>query len=539
MRVLLLGVVTVLTGLLVIEAIAFLALFAWRFVLLGYGSRMAWIGTSLLATVALVIGARALRRRRFRFGLRVIFVLVSLAGLLSWWLASYLPKRWEDQRVHRYMAIVKTYHPRLYGPQYRGQHYSAYFEIFEPPNELAFCDMDFGGTPLTDQELADLAGYPGLIGLNLRGTRVTDHGMGCVSQFPILARIDVSATPVTAAGIEQLCHVPTLSSLTVDANQLRQLANVSDDALPQVSQLWLDIDSIDDQAISDLERWKKLDSLVILHAGITDDGLAHVGRVTTLRHLHLEDCTGVTDAGLKHLRNLHRLEVLCIFNHNTTHSGGARRLHELLPNCGILVDQFPGAPYVRGPRHTKRAGSGEEWRDALWASCKWIQKVTPDAPAREDKGEKWTKASDSRTYRQQIPVVPATSRKSVPAATAGEPEQNLVEAGRQQLKDNKYIPMPVYSRRGNLGIIRLVQSVLGDLEHGLVQAHFGDLEDAIVVLGHIELTDTRLKLRDGYVFFNVDRTGPMKVGDFELKKGECVLFGNGRFRKLDVVVSVE
>jgi hypothetical protein len=48
-----------------------------------------------------------------------------------------------------------------------------------------------------------------------------------------------------------------------------------------------------------------------------------------------------------------------------------------------------------------------------------------------------------------------------------------------------------------------------------------------------------LKLENGYVFFNVDKTGPVKVGDFELKKGECVLFDNGKLSKLDIVVSVK
>jgi hypothetical protein len=101
----------------------------------------------------------------------------------------------------------------------------------------------------------------------------------------------------------------------------------------------------------------------------------------------------------------------------------------------------------------------------------------------------------------------------------------LVEAGRQQLK-NKYTPIPVYSRKGALGIIRL----MGDV---------GKLEDAIVIFQDRDLTDSYLKLENGYVFFNVDKTGPVKVGDFELKKGECVLFDNRNFSKLDIVVSVK
>ncbi len=43
----------------------------------------------------------------------------------------------------------------------------------------------------------------------------------------------------------------------------------------------------------------------------------------------------------------------------------------------------------------------------------------------------------------------------------------------------------------------------------------------------------------GDVFFNVDKIGPLKVGEVELKKGECVLFANGQFKKLDLVVEVK
>jgi hypothetical protein len=135
------------------------------------------------------------------------------------------------------------------------------------------------------------------------------------------------------------------------------------------------------------------------------------------------------------------------------------------------------------------------------------------------------KFEQKSTPSDKVEVVPSKPEKSIPADTAGEPDKILVEAGRQQLKD-KYTPMPVYSRKGALGIIRLTREN-------------GKLEDAIVILQDRDLTDSYLKLENGYVFFNVDKTGPVKVGDFELKKGECVLFDNGKLSKLDIVVSVK
>jgi hypothetical protein len=120
-------------------------------------------------------------------------------------------------------------------------------------------------------------------------------------------------------------------------------------------------------------------------------------------------------------------------------------------------------------------------------------------------------------------VEPATS---IPAATSGKADSRLVEGGRQQLEKLQYSPMPLYSKAGTLGIVRLAD------------ANNAILENAIVILGgEILLTNTRLKLSDGNVFFNVDTTGPAKVGDFEIKKGECVLFKDGKFSKLNTVIS--
>ncbi len=120
------------------------------------------------------------------------------------------------------------------------------------------------------------------------------------------------------------------------------------------------------------------------------------------------------------------------------------------------------------------------------------------------------------------PSEPATF---VVANSAGEANKELVEAGRQQLKDKIYTPMPVYSETGKLGIVRLTK---GDT---------AKLDDAVVMFDDKDVTDSLMKLETGYVFFNVDKTGPVKVGDFELKQGECVLFENGQFQKLDLTIS--
>ena len=113
----------------------------------------------------------------------------------------------------------------------------------------------------------------------------------------------------------------------------------------------------------------------------------------------------------------------------------------------------------------------------------------------------------------------------VVANSAGEADKDLVEAGRQRLKDQNYTPMPTYSETGKLGIIRLTTGSTAKLD------------DAVVMFEDKDVTDSLMKLENGYVFFNVDKTGPVKVGDFELTQGECVLFENEAFRKLELMIS--
>ncbi len=172
--------------------------------------------------------------------------------------------------------------------------------------------------------------------------------MAWVSGFHRLASLDVSGTNVTALGISQLRRLPALSILTLDGNQLRQLATAPGDSLPLVHQLWLESPSIDDEAIEDLERWKNLDSVVVIRGEITDNGLAQLSRLAGLVHLHVEGCPGVTDAGLVHPQSLQQLRLLLVLDTNAAPASG-EKLQEFLPKCRIIVGPRGGPFYEGGP----------------------------------------------------------------------------------------------------------------------------------------------------------------------------------------------
>jgi hypothetical protein len=58
--------------------------------------------------------------------------------------------------------------------------------------------------------------------------------------------------------------------------------------------------------------------------------------------------------------------------------------------------------------------------------------------------------------------------------------------------------------------------------------NFGALANAVIVFEDGDASDSRMKLENGYVFFfNMNKRGPLKVGDFELAKGERARIRDG------------
>ena len=73
--------------------------------------------------------------------------------------------------------------------------------------------------------------------------------------------------------------------------------------------------------------------LQISGSGITDAGLVHLKDLIKLSHLNLSD-TQITDAGLVHLKGLTKLERLDLKDTKVTDAGVAD-LQKALPNCEI------------------------------------------------------------------------------------------------------------------------------------------------------------------------------------------------------------
>jgi hypothetical protein len=113
------------------------------------------------------------------------------------------------------------------------------------------------------------------------------------------------------------------------------------------------------------------------------------------------------------------------------------------------------------------------------------------------------------------------------AAHADEPDKSIFEAGQKALKAKKYSPVAVYSKGDKPGTVSLAEGKIAEAK------------DAVAVFGGVTLADGKWDLRNGDVFFNVGKSITVKVGDFELKRGDCVLFKDKKFSKLDLKIAAD
>jgi Leucine-rich repeat (LRR) protein len=133
--------------------------------------------------------------------------------------------------------------------------------------------------------------------------------------------LSLSHSQITDAGIDYLKRMRSLKELFLDDTQ------ISDEGMRRLQS----------------QSHPKLETLVLEGTRVTDKGLFYVGRMTTLRNLSINDKT--TDAGLKNLLPLTRLENLGVGNNNRITDGGMSYVGQLsqLTALDIGSDQVTDA----------------------------------------------------------------------------------------------------------------------------------------------------------------------------------------------------
>jgi len=179
---------------------------------------------------------------------------------------------------------------------------------------------------LTEGILPHIAKLRFLKELQLIGTKVTDEGIRCLSLSTTLAILIIdTCKKVTDIGISYLTKFSALSELYIAGNN-----GVSDDGLLELSKCsnlrtfsFRASDLITNKGIAYISDMSAKQFLLSLDdTKIDDNGLLSLTKIaTSLTHLYLMGCQGITDNGMEHISQLVRLKELNLSGTNITDEG--------------------------------------------------------------------------------------------------------------------------------------------------------------------------------------------------------------------------
>lgn len=169
---------------------------------------------------------------------------------------------------------------------------------------------------VTDAGLRHLSKLTSLEELYIRGERMGDAGLAHLRDLPRLEYLCLFGSHFTDRGMVHVKAMPSLRVLSFHEN----LCRITDAGMVQISEMpKLEIlclhamRNITDDGIAHLSKLRSLKKLNIGGSQVTDRGLAYLSQIKTLEHLDLpQDQKGITDKGLAYLGTLPNLKHLSI-----------------------------------------------------------------------------------------------------------------------------------------------------------------------------------------------------------------------------------
>lgn len=163
------------------------------------------------------------------------------------------------------------------------------------------------GIQIDDATLAMLSAMPSMVSIRMRGTHaVTNAGLEHLAKMTKLRHLDLrSCLGLTDAGIGHLKTLGELESLSLLASRGitdKSLAFAS--SLRALKHLEMSYTQITDEGMPHVAKLTKLRVLKLHKTGISDQGLSSLKACTDLRELDLSACVGVADHGLESLTEL-------------------------------------------------------------------------------------------------------------------------------------------------------------------------------------------------------------------------------------------
>jgi hypothetical protein len=191
---------------------------------------------------------------------------------------------------------------------------------------LAGTQLDLRGTDATDDDLRPLAGdeFRGVTSVLLASTRVGDEGLKHLAKLALI-QLDLGRTNVTSTGLEHLARLPIqrleLTGTGVDDRGLAYLRSMPlrmvvlrDTKITGIGLgafagddlkiLDLAHTRVGDASLAELQKVKRLQTLILSETAVTDRGLQHIGGILGLRAVDLSG-TAVTETAVAGFRRAH------------------------------------------------------------------------------------------------------------------------------------------------------------------------------------------------------------------------------------------
>lgn len=183
--------------------------------------------------------------------------------------------------------------------------------------------VDLTWSNVGGNHLKQLSGLPELRELYLFGTDVTDRDLRHLGELPNLETIDLGGGKLTPDGILQFRSSRKLKRLFLAGMR----PPVSDGMLEQIARAWPGLESlsvdggrITDEGLAHIGKLSRLHYLNLSGTQVTDRGLERLTGLAHLNTLHLDD-TEITDQGMVHLGKVTSLEKLSLNHTGITHRG--------------------------------------------------------------------------------------------------------------------------------------------------------------------------------------------------------------------------
>jgi hypothetical protein len=320
--------------------------------------------TVLIALASLAVGmllmllwliVSLLRRWRFQFNLRLLFVLVLAWAIPCSWLTVEM-RRANVQReavepiemvggvVHDNLPLggpcsslgssrqrTSTWPTNLFGKHFFFSVRTVDFAPFGDPMWSAWRKSTATADGI-DAALARLSQLKHLQALSVSHRPFTDAGLAHIKGLTQLKMLLLSNTKTTDAGVAHLKGLIQLQYLELDDTVITDAGLAHLRGMAQLECLRLENTLVTDAGLPHLKEMVQLRALDLAGTDLTDAGLVCLEGLTKLEWLQLNR-TKVTDAGLAHLQGLARLKELWLGP--LVSEAGVRQIRQALPDCRI------------------------------------------------------------------------------------------------------------------------------------------------------------------------------------------------------------